>query len=87
MRTAQQQLEAALTPHLLRRNALPTPATVTREVSIATVAAGQAFDLMAMRRQLDAEVDRKLVEALAHAEAALVVVQLVADGRRVRKAA
>lgn len=81
------QLQDALSAIDPRRNSRAEPRPATHEVSIATVAAGQAFDLMAMRRQLDVVADRKLVEALANAEAALVAVQLAADARRVRKAA
>lgn len=81
------QLQDALSAIDPRRNSRPEPRPVTREVSIAMVAAGQAFDLMAMRRQLDVRADEKLIKAIAHAEAALVAVQMVADSRRVRKVA
>lgn len=86
--TTQQALEAALTPHLAsRRNSRPEPVSPKREVSIATRAARQTFQLLEMRRALNPVSDRELCKLIAAAEGALLKVQFAAGDRAVLVAA
>lgn len=82
-------LEIALVPHAApaRRNSLPEAFAPLKEVSVATRAARQTTELLAMRRKLDPVADRDLCVLIASAEAALLKVQFAAGNRAVLVAA
>lgn len=68
------------------RNSLPEAHAPKREVSVATSATRMAYELRAIRAQLNAKADAALIQALAAAERALIGVQIEAGAVRVMAA-
>lgn len=68
------------------RNSLPEARAPKREVSVATSATRMAYELRAIRAQLNAKADAALIQAIAAAEGALIGVQIEAGAVRVMAA-
>lgn len=68
------------------RNSKPEAHAPKREVSVATSATRMAYELRAIRAQLNAKADAALIQAIAAAEGALIGVQIEAGAVRVMAA-